>query len=95
MYRLCVAEDKECGCVYVREREGENRDTRCRDTENAQDLEMYIHKGEKTQLLTRWEEDALYSHPLSSLSTRHINLGNEEAHKLCVIGYDFVTHNKC
>ena len=41
-----VMEDKECGCVYVREREGENR-----DTENTQDLEMYIHKGERLNSL--------------------------------------------
>ena len=50
---------------------------------------------ENTQLLTRWEEGALYSHPLSSLSTRHNNMGNEEAHKLCVIEYDSMTHTKC
>ena len=43
---------------------------------------MYIDKGERLDYFTRWEEGALYSHPLSSLSTRHINMGNEEAHKL-------------
>ena len=62
------------------------------DTENTQ---ANVLTKEKTQLLTRWEEGALYSHPLSSLSTRHINMVNEEAHKLCVIEYDSMTHTKC
>ena len=61
------------------------------DTKNTQ---ANVLTKEKTQLLTRWEEGALYSHPLSSLSTRHINMGNEEAHKLCVIEYDSMTHTK-
>ena len=55
---------------------------------------MYITK-EMIQHNTKWEEGALYSHPLSSLSTRHINMGNEEDHKLCVIEYDSMTHTKC
>ena len=59
------------------------------DTENTQ---ANVLTKEKTQLLTRWEEGTLYSHPLSSLSTRHINMGNEEAHKVCVIEYDSMTH---
>ena len=62
------------------------------DTENTQ---ASVLTKEKTQLHTRWEEGALYSHPLASLSTRHINMGNEEAHKLCVIEYDSMTHTKC
>ena len=48
----------------------------------------------KTQLLTRWEDGALYSHPLSSLTTTLME-GNEEAHKLCAIEYDSMTHTKC
>ena len=44
--RFCVVEDKECACVYVCVREGENK-----DTENTQDLEMYIHKGERLDSL--------------------------------------------
>ena len=75
-------------------RERESRDTRSVDTENNSSRKC-INKGEKTKLLTRWEEGALYSHPLSSLTTRHINMGNEEAHKLCVIEYDSMTHTKC
>ena len=78
-------------CVCVRERE--SRDTRSVDTENTQANVFDI--GERLNYLTRWEEGALYSHPLSSLSTRHINMGNEEAHKLCVIEYDSMTHTKC
>ena len=62
------------------------------DTENTQ---ANVLTKEKTQLHTRWEEGVLYSHPLSSLSTRHINMGKEEAHKLCVIEYDSMTHTKC
>ena len=56
---------------------------------------MYMNKGERLDCYTRWEEGTLYSHPLSSLSTRHINMGNEEAHKICVIEYDSMTHIKC
>jgi hypothetical protein len=72
----------------------ESKDTRCIyiDTENTQ--AKCINQRRKTQLLTRWEEGALYSYPLSSLSTRHINMGNVNAHKLCVIEYDFMTHTK-
>ena len=78
-------------CMYVRERVRErDRDTRCM-TQRIRKL-MYIDKGERLNLFTRWEEGALYSHPLSSLSTRHINMGKEEAHKLCVIEYDSMTH---
>ena len=73
-------------------RERESRDTRSVDTKNTQ---ANILKRRKTQQHTRWEEGALHSHPLSSLSTRHINMGNEEAHKLCVIEYDSMTHTKC
>ena len=69
-YGMCV-----CVCVRVcvceRERE---RETRSGDTKNTQ---ANVLTKEKTQLLTRWEEGALYSHPLSSLSTRHINMGYE------------------
>ena len=75
--------------VYVCERE-RDRDTRCM-AQRIRKL-MYIDKGERLNLFTRWEEGALYSHPLSSLSTRHINMGKEEAHKLCVIEYDSMTH---
>ena len=64
-------------CMYVSERE-RDRDTRCM-TQRIRKL-MYIDKGEDSTYFTRWEEGALYSHPLSSLSTRHINMGNEEAH---------------
>ena len=84
--RVCM-----CVCVCVRERE--SRDTRCILTQRIRKL-MYKQRR-KTQQHTRWEEGALYSHPLSSLSTRHINIGNEEAHKLCVIEYDSMTHTKC
>ena len=80
-----------CVCVCVRERE--SRDTRSGDTDNAQ-ANVYSQRR-KTQHHTRLEEGALYSHPLSALSTRHINMGNEEAHKLCVIEYDSMTHTKC
>ena len=48
---------------------------------------MYIDT-ENTQAKTQHRD----SHPLSSLSTRHINMGKEEAHKLCVIEYDSMTH---
>ena len=44
------------------------------------------------QLVTKWEEGALYSRPLSSLTPRHMSHGNVEAHKLCVIEYDSMTH---
>ena len=76
--------------VCVCERERESRDTRSVDTENTQ--ANVFDKGERLNYFTRWEEGALYSHPLSSLSTRHINMGKEEAHKLCVIEYDSMTH---
>ena len=76
-------------CMYVRERE---RD-KVYDTENTQ--ANVFHKGERLNYFTRWEEGTLYSHPLSWLSTRHINMGNEEAHKLCVIEYGSMTHTKC
>ena len=79
-------------CVCERERE-RVRDTRCM-TQRIRKYNVYYQKR-KTQLLTRWEEGALYSHPLSPLSTRHINMGNEEAHKLFVIEYDSMTHTKC
>ena len=48
---LCSGRQRMCVCVCEREREGENRDTRCRDTENTQDLEMYIHKGERLDII--------------------------------------------
>ena len=48
-----------------------------------------------TQHIIKWEEGALHSHPLSSLSTRSGSMGNVEAHKLCVIKYDSITHTKC
>ena len=76
-----------CVCVCERERD---RDTRCM-TQRIHKL-MYIDKGEIPNCFTRWEKGALYSRPLSSLSTRHINMGKEEAHKLCVIEYDSMTH---
>ena len=47
--RFCVAEEKQCACVYVCVRE--SRDTRCIDKENTQDLEMYIHKGERLNII--------------------------------------------
>ena len=78
-------------CMCVRERE--RIETEGVDTENTQG-KVYSQRR-KTQRHTRWEEAALYIHPLSSLSTRHINMGNEEAHKLCVIEYDSMTHTKC
>ena len=81
-----------CVCVCVCERERE-RERRCILTQRMRKLMYYQMR--KTQHITRWEEGALYSHPLSSLSTRHINMGNEEAHKLCVIEYDSMTHTKC
>ena len=76
-------------CVCVRERD---RDTRCMTQRNRIRKLMYFTKEKRLNFFTRWEEGALYSHPLSSLSTRHINMGNEEAHKLCVIEYDSMTH---
>ena len=80
-------------CMYVSVCERERvRDTRCM-TQRIHKYNVYEQRR-KTQLLTRWE-GALYSHPLSSLSTRHINMGNEEAHKLCVIEYDSMTHTQC
>ena len=54
-------------CMYVCERE-RDRDTRCM-TQRIRKL-MYIDKGERLNYFTRREEGALYSHPLSSLSTR-------------------------
>ena len=53
-------------CVCVRERE--SRDTRSVDTENTQ--ANVFDKGERLNYFTRWEEGALYSHPLSSLTTK-------------------------
>ena len=47
---------------------------------------------ENNQHFTKWEEGALYSHPLSSLTTRHMKHGNVEARKLCVIEYYSMTH---
>ena len=76
-----------CMCVCERERD------KLYDIENTQ-VEWVLTKEENSTTY-RWEEGALYSHPLSSLSTRHINMGNEEAHKLCVIEYDSMTHTKC
>ena len=78
-------------CMYVCERE-RDRDTRCMTQRIRKP--MYIDKGERLNYFTRWEEGALYSHPLFSLSTRHINMGNEETHKLCVIDYDSMNHTK-
>ena len=72
--------------VYICVCERENRDTRCIDTENTQ-VKCILTK-EKDSTYTKWEEGALYSHPLSSLNTRHIKHGNVEAHKLGVIKYD-------
>ena len=89
---LCSGIDKKCVCVGERERE--SRDTRSVDTENNSSRDVYSQRR-KTRHYTRWEEGALYSHPLSSLTTRHIKMGNEEAHKLCVIEYDSMTHTKC
>ena len=93
-WRFCVVEDKECACVYMREREREQRYKVQRHREYARLRNVYSQMR-KTQHNIRWEESALYSHPLSSLSTRHINMGNEEAHKLCLIEYDSMTHTKC
>ena len=81
-----------CVCMYVRERERHTHTHKVYDIENTQ---ANVLTKEKTQLLTGSEEGTLYSHPLSSLSTRHINMKNEEAHKLCVIEYDSMTHTKC
>ena len=81
-----------CVCVCMCERAKDSGDTRSGDTENTQ---ANVLTKEKDSTITRWEEGALYSHPLSSLSTRHINMGNEEPHKLCVIEYDSMTHTKC
>ena len=80
-----------CVCVCVRERE--RIETQGVDSENTQG-KVYSQRR-KTSHYTRWEEGALYSHPLSSLATRHINMGNEETHRLCVIEYDSITHTKC
>ena len=79
-------------CMYVCERERDT-DTRCM-TQRIRKVNVYSQRR-RLNFFTRWEEGALYSHPLSSLSTRHINMGNEEAHKLCVIEYDSMTHTKC
>ena len=75
------------------ERERERDTHKVYNTENTQ--ANVLRKEKDSTYFTRWEEGALYSHPLSSLSTRHINMGNEEAHKLCVIEYDSMTHTKC
>ena len=75
-------------CMYVRKRERERHKVYDREYASL----MYFDKGERLNYFTRWEEGTLYSHPLSSLSTRHINMGKEEAHKLCVIEYDSMTH---
>ena len=77
----------------MRERERERIETQGVDSENTQG-KVYSQRR-KTSHYTRCEEGALYSHPLSSLTTRHINMGNEEAHRLCVIEYDSMTHTKC
>ena len=44
---LCSGRETMCVCVCVCVRERESRDTRCIDTENTQDIEMYIHKGQR------------------------------------------------
>ena len=67
---MCV-----CVCVCVRERE--SRDTRSVDTENTQ--ANVFDKGERLNYYTRWEEGALYSHPLSSLTTRLMEHGECES----------------
>ena len=91
MERFCVAEEKQCAYVYVRERK---RHKVYRHREYARLRNVYLQRR-KTQHYTRWEKGALYSHPLSSITIRHINMGNEEAHNLCVIEYDSMTHTKC
>ena len=59
-----------CVCVRMCERESE-RDTRQR----MEILKMCILQNENDQHITKWEEGALYSHPLSSLTTRHMSHG--------------------
>ena len=60
-----------CVCVSVRERE--RVETQGVDTENTQ-VEMYIHKGERLNLIQGGRR-VLYIVTLSSLTTRHINMG--------------------
>ena len=71
MERFCVPEEKQCACVYVRERE--SRDTRCRHREYASG-NVYSQRR-KTQYITKWEEGALYSHPRSSLTIKLMEHG--------------------
>ena len=72
--------------------ERENGETQDVDIENTQG-KVYSQR-QKTRHYTKWEEGSFYSHPRSSLTRRHINMGNEEAHKLCLIEYDSMTHSK-
>ena len=54
-------------------RERESRDTKSVDTDDTQ-VENILTK-EKDTSSTKWEEGALYSHPLSSLTTRLMEHG--------------------
>ena len=59
-----------CVCVREREREREREKTKNRNTQD-----VYITKKENNHHITKWEEGALYSHHLSSLTTRHMKYG--------------------
>ena len=72
----------------MREREIESRHKVYTQAKNI------LINGERLNYI-QGERRVLYivlSHPLSS---RHINVGNEEGHKLCVIEYDSMIHTKC
>ena len=68
-----MAEEKQCACVYVCVcvRERERVEIQGVDTKEYTSINVYSQR-KKTQHYTRWEEGALYSHPLSSLTKRHI-----------------------
>ena len=70
---LCRGRDKLCVCVWERERDTHTHThthTRQR-IENTQE-EVYINKGDESTYY-KVGEGALYSQPLSSLTTRHMS----------------------
>ena len=63
-----------CVCVCVCERERERVETQGIRHREYASRNVYRQRR-KTQHVTKWEEGALYSHPLSSLTTRHMKHG--------------------
>ena len=66
--RFCAVE-MSCVSAYVCVRE------RVRETQDREWKYSVILQKENDQHFTRWEQSALYSHPLSSITTRHMKHG--------------------